>query len=121
MPPVVFTAALPVVLPKQPTLVCALMFAPSAAGWVSVMLVLVLQPFASVMFKLYVPACKPLRSILLLAKAPGPFQVIEYGAVPPVMVPSILPVKAPLHAMFVPPIAVGELVDAINAPGSFRV
>ena len=51
--------ALPVLAPKQPTLVCALMLLASpASGCVMLALRFVLQPLASVMVQVHVPAIK---------------------------------------------------------------
>ena len=57
MPPVAFTLALPVFAPKQFTLVCALMLLASPApGSVIVAELVVVQPRASVIVQVQVPA-----------------------------------------------------------------
>ena len=59
MPAVALTVALPVVLPKQPTLDCAVTLLLSAAtGCVMATLRVVEQPIASVMVQVHVPAVR---------------------------------------------------------------
>jgi len=86
--------ALPVFAPKQPTFDCALMLPPNAAeGWVIVMLRMAVQPFASVMVQVHVPAPRP---VALDDVCTGVvFQLYVYGPVPPVALIEALPVLAP--------------------------
>ena len=59
MPPATAIVALPVLAPKQPTLVCALTLLLSvAAGCEMVTLRVALHPFTSVMVQVHVPALK---------------------------------------------------------------
>ena len=57
VPPLAFTVALPVLLPKQVTFVCAPRLALNElAGCVMVAFTVVVQPFASEIVQLYMPA-----------------------------------------------------------------
>ena len=60
VPPVALTVILPLLPPLQPTLVCEVIFAVKAVGWVTVALEVAVQLCASVTVTLYVFAPRPL-------------------------------------------------------------
>ncbi len=107
------TVALPVFCPKQPTLVCAKSETLSPlVGSVMVTLRVVLQPLASFTVAAQVPAGK------LLAVVPFcrgvVFQVVLYGAVPPLMEIPALPVVLPKQSTLV--CAASEVLKAAVGP-----
>ena len=80
MPPAALTVALPVLLPRQSTLVCVPTTALKALdGCVIVTVALAVQPFASVTTTVYVPAA----SAVAVASPCPLLQAKVYGAVPP--------------------------------------
>ena len=86
--------ALPVLLPKQFTFACPLMaLVSSAAGWVMVTSSVEMQPLASVMVHVQVPAG---RLVAVASVCGGTvFQEKPYGAVPPLALTVALPVLVP--------------------------
>lgn len=60
-------------------------------------------------------------SSLLEVKESGPFQLKAYGGNPPPMVASMLPVEAPLQAMFQPPFAVAAIAERLMGGGAVSV
>jgi hypothetical protein len=99
VPPLTPTVALPVLFPKQSTSICASRFALSpAAGCVIVAVRVTLQPFASVMVQVQVPAERPVADAVFCTGVV--FQTKVYGAVPPeafiVAVPVLLPKQSTL-------------------------
>lgn len=99
VPPLTLTKELPVELPKQLTFICPPMALLSGAeGWVMVTFRVEMQPLASVMEQVQVPAGR------LLADAPDcggtVFQEKPYGAVPPLALTVALPVLLPKQFTF---------------------
>lgn len=94
VPPIPATVALPVAMPKQPTLVCAeTLLANVALGCVIVTVRFVVQPLASDTVQIHVPAVK-LFAVAVFCTGVV-FQLWTYGVVPPVTATVALPVLPP--------------------------
>ena len=97
VPPLAVIVALPVLAPKQVTLVCALRVLDSTmAGCVIGTLRVVEHPLLSVTVHVHVPAARPVAVALFCGGVV--FQLKVYGAVPPVAATVADPVAPPKQA-----------------------
>ena len=79
------------------------------------------HPLASVSAREYGPAIKLAMSSLAETKPEGPVQAVEMGATPPKSVASMLPVLAPMHPTFQPPLTTGADKAALRGAGAESV
>jgi hypothetical protein len=100
VPPITLTVALPVEFPKHSTFVWPeILAARRADGCVIVAFNEVMQPRASVIVQVHVPAGKPVAIALVCAGVV--FQRKEYGVLPPMAAMATLPVELPKHSRLV--------------------